>query len=71
MAEEYRGPYGIITQRPKRKIGEIGQGILGAIEAGGDFLQYLTDPFSGLPKDASDFVIDYLMSPSEYQKTNP
>ena len=67
MAEEYRGPYGI-TQRPKRKIGEIGQGILGGIEAGGDFLQYLTDPFSGLPKDASDFVIDYLMSPSEYQK---
>tara|TARA_R100000234_G_scaffold39264_2_gene23290 strand:+ start:2026 stop:3888 length:1863 start_codon:yes stop_codon:yes gene_type:complete len=74
MAEEYRGPFGI-TQRPKRKIGEIGQGILGGIETGSDFLQYFNFPFfptstpaGGLPRDVSDSVVDYLESPSEFSR---
>jgi len=69
---DYIGPYGITTP-PKRKIGEIGQGILSGIETGGDFIQYLTSPREGgLPDKIRDNVIvpayKYLMSPSEIAK---
>ena len=68
---DYIGPYGITTP-PKRKIGEIGQGILSGIETGGDFIQYLTSPGEGgLPDKIRDNVIvpayKYLMSPSSME----
>ncbi len=68
---DYIGPYGITTP-PKRKIGEIGQGILSGIEKIGDFTEFLTSPKVGLPKKITDNVVvpayEYLMSPSEIAK---
>jgi hypothetical protein len=68
---DYIGPYGITTP-PKRKIGEIGQGILSGIEKIGNFTEFLTSPKVGLPKKITDNVVvpayEYLMSPSEIAK---
>ena len=65
---DYSNPYGMFSKPPQTKLGDITRGILGGIETGGDFLQYLTSPRDGLPKDVSDFVINYLGGPSEYLK---
>ena len=55
---DYSNPYGMFSKPPQTKLGDITRGILGGIETGGDFLQYLTSPRDGLPKDVSDFVIN-------------
>ena len=64
---EYANPYGMFSGPPKTKLGDITRGILGGIESGGEFLQYLTTPREGgLPKKVTDNVVEYLASPSEY-----
>ena len=64
---EYANPYGMFSGPPKTKLGDITRGILGGIESGGEFLQYLTTPREGgLPKKVTDSVVEYLASPSEY-----
>tara|TARA_R110002020_G_C16307043_1_gene773554 strand:+ start:41 stop:1855 length:1815 start_codon:yes stop_codon:yes gene_type:complete len=66
---EYANPYGMFSGPPKTKLGDITRGILGGIESGGEFLQYLTSPREGgLPKKVTDNVVEYLGSPSEYIK---
>jgi hypothetical protein len=66
---EYANPYGMFSGPPKTKLGDITRGILGGIESGGEFLQYLTSPKKGgLPREITDNVIEYLGSPSEYIK---
>ena len=66
---DYSNPYGMFSKPPQTKLGDITRGILGGIETGGDFLQYLTSPREGgLPKTITDSVINYLGSPSEYLK---
>jgi len=66
---EYANPYGMFSGPPKTKLGDITRGILGGIESGGEFLQYLTSPREGgLPREITDNVIEYLGSPSEYIK---
>ena len=65
---DYSNPYGMFSKPPQTKLGDITRGILGGIETGGDFLEYLTSPRDGLPKDVSDFIVNYLGGPSEYVK---
>jgi len=66
---DYSNPYGMFSKPPQTKLGDITRGILGGIETGGDFIQYLTSPREGgLPKTITDSVINYLESPSEYLK---
>ena len=66
---EYANPYGMFSGPPKTKLGDITRGILGGIESGGEFLQYLTSPREGgFPKKVTDNVVEYLGSPSEYIK---
>ena len=66
---EYANPYGMFSGPPKTKLGDITRGILGGIESGGEFLQYLTSPKKGgLPREITDNVIEYLGGPSEYIK---
>ena len=66
---EYANPYGMFSGPPKTKLGDITRGILGGIESGGEFLQYLTSPKKVVfSREITYNVIEYLGGPSEYIK---
>ena len=55
---------GLRFDPPKRKIGEISQGILSAIEKGAK----LTDKALTYPAELGESAVEYLLSPSEFAK---
>jgi len=57
---------GLSFDSPKRKIGEISQGILKGLGKGANFIQTLTAP-DGITKNVTDPAVEYLKSPSSME----